>query len=239
MQRTPSEIVYAVGNIVADALREPVEAALRNFYGPGWQDHLPRSVRVRDGSVHWDAAAVLHTVRHAWRDVFQARCGEDGKHFAGELIGARNRAAHPNLTEKLSTADAARALDTASRLLRSMRVAAHPTLEALRAELRAPAVERRREMASAVANASVASANTYEARRLTFRAEVIEALRDDESFRVVTPAGTFEMTKAAFYRSFPNVVASRSYIDAGLYHYPTIPAKALPFLLRATDNPKL
>jgi hypothetical protein len=37
---------------------------------------------------------------------------------------------------------------------------------------------------------------TYEFRRLGFKADVIEPLRDRDSFRVVTPVGTFQMTKA-------------------------------------------
>jgi len=43
---------------------------------------------------------------------------------------------------------------------------------------------------------------TYEFSRLGFKADVIEPLRDRDSFRVVTPVGTFQMTKAEFYRDF-------------------------------------
>ena len=53
----------------------------------------------------------------------------------------------------------------------------------------------------------------------------------DERFRIVTPEGTFEMTKAEFYRDFDNVVRSMSYRDRGLYHYPTTPEKALKYLV--------
>ena len=67
---------------------------------------------------------------------------------------------------------------------------------------------------------------TYEFSRLGFKADIIEPLRSSERFRVVTPVGTFEMTKAEFYRDFANVAASRSYRERGLYHYPVVPAKA-------------
>lgn len=38
--------------------------------------------------------------------------------------------------------------------------------------------------------------------------------------RVVTPAGTFQMTKSEFYREFKNVVGSKSYSQDGIYNYP-------------------
>ena len=40
------------------------------------------------------------------------------------------------------------------------------------------------------------------------------------------------MSKSEFYRTFDNVVRSRSYRERGLYHYPTVPEKALKFLVR-------
>jgi hypothetical protein len=38
----------------------------------------------------------------------------------------------------------------------------------------------------------------YEFHRLGFRADVIEPLADDDVFEVVTPLGTFRMTKRQF-----------------------------------------
>ena len=73
---------------------------------------------------------------------------------------------------------------------------------------------------------------TYESTRLLFKADVIEALRPGDRFRVKTPEGTFEMTKADFYRVFDNVVRSRSYSERGIYHYPVVPAKANAFRRR-------
>lgn len=73
------------------------------------------------------------------------------------------------------------------------------------------------------------SANEYKATRLLFRANVIEALTDNDVFKVHTPEGTFSMTKADFYRVFTNVVESKSYREKGIYHYPIVPSKALQF----------
>lgn len=69
----------------------------------------------------------------------------------------------------------------------------------------------------------------YRASRLTFKRDVIEALSDDDLFRVVTPLGTFRMTKREFYAAFPKVPLTRSYRHAGTYNYPTVPKAAEPF----------
>ena len=74
---------------------------------------------------------------------------------------------------------------------------------------------------------------TYSFSRLCFRREVIEPLGANDPFRVVTPLGVFQMTKAEFYREFRNVVESRSYSEDGIYHYPKLPAKAEQFRLSA------
>jgi 8-oxo-dGTP pyrophosphatase MutT (NUDIX family) len=78
--------------------------------------------------------------------------------------------------------------------------------------------------------ASNGAAVSYQANRLLFKAAVIEPLEKSDHFEVITPAGTFQMSKADFYRAFPNVVQSRSYREAGVYHYPKVPAAALEFL---------
>ena len=70
---------------------------------------------------------------------------------------------------------------------------------------------------------------TYQFSRLCFKADIIEPLRDRDQFRVETPDGVFEMTKAQFYRDFANVVASQSYREKGIYHYPATPQKALKY----------
>ena len=72
---------------------------------------------------------------------------------------------------------------------------------------------------------------TYSYNRLCFRADRIEPLEDNQAFRVVTPAGAFQMTKAEFYRTFPKVVVSKSYVESKIYHYPSVPKSALPYKL--------
>jgi uracil-DNA glycosylase len=69
-------------------------------------------------------------------------------------------------------------------------------------------------------------AATYQYSRLCFKADIIEPLSPLSQFRVVTPIGTFQMSKADFYQDFPNVVASTSYRLYRIYHYPTVPRVA-------------
>lgn len=70
---------------------------------------------------------------------------------------------------------------------------------------------------------------TYSFSRLCFLAEKIEPLRWEDAFQVDTPVGTFRMSKRQFRETFPNVVASRSYRENGIYHYPTAPQKAMKY----------
>jgi hypothetical protein len=92
--------------------------------------------------------------------------------------------------------------------------------------LRAAAVA---HMGSSAVLTTSAPAATYRFSRLCFRRDIIESLGPNESFRVVTPVGEFEMTKSDFYREFQNVVESKSYSDGGIYHYPKLPARAERF----------
>lgn len=88
---------------------------------------------------------------------------------------------------------------------------------------------------SDISPASDGSDVSYSASRLTFKAKVIEPLAEDDAFRVVTPSGTFQFTKAGFYRAFPGVVSSASYREKGLYNFPSVPRAALPFLVERKD----
>ena len=72
----------------------------------------------------------------------------------------------------------------------------------------------------------------YSYSRLCFKANLIEPLRLADTFRVDTPDDSFQMSKAEFYNVFSNVVATKSYLERGLYHYPTVPRKALRFLVK-------
>ena len=80
--------------------------------------------------------------------------------------------------------------------------------------------------ATAAAAAAAGVAASYRHGRFCFRADVIENLRDEDVFEMVTPHGKFRMTKREFYRNFPGVVASRSYREQRIYHYPKLPAIA-------------
>jgi len=88
--------------------------------------------------------------------------------------------------------------------------------------------------AAAMTNAEVAPTTVaggappaaYHFSRLCFRRDVIEPIGQSEVFRVITPVGTFQMTKSDFYRDFQNVVESKSYREDGIYHYPKVPARA-------------
>jgi hypothetical protein len=76
----------------------------------------------------------------------------------------------------------------------------------------------------------------YKHQRLCFYSSVIEPLHDEDLFQVETyNHGTFRFTKAQFHQHFPNVVKSVSYKEHGMYHYPTIPGKALPFKIKKLE----
>jgi hypothetical protein len=67
-------------------------------------------------------------------------------------------------------------------------------------------------------------------RRLsTPKADIIEPLRD--VLEVVTPEGTFSMTKREFHSDFAGVLPTRSYAERRIYHYPTVPQRALKYRL--------
>lgn len=71
----------------------------------------------------------------------------------------------------------------------------------------------------------------YTYSRLCFKADVIEPLKDNDSFIVHTPEGTFKFTKADFYTVFSNVIETKSYQEGRIYHYKYPPKRAYPFLV--------
>jgi hypothetical protein len=89
--------------------------------------------------------------------------------------------------------------------------------------------------ASAPTSAGTPKAS-YRASRLTFKSRVIEPLDWGEVFRVVTPIGTFEMTKADFYAAFPRVRLTVSYRERGIYHFPVLPKAAERFRLEEHEK---
>jgi hypothetical protein len=77
---------------------------------------------------------------------------------------------------------------------------------------------------------------SYSSSRLLFKADVIDALRDNDRFRVVTPAGTYEMSKADFLRVFQRATLTLSWRRDRWYHYPKPPAAAAEFLLPDSND---
>lgn len=49
----------------------------------------------------------------------------------------------------------------------------------------------------------------YSCSRLTFKACIIESLKENDVFCIKTPVGSFQMTKGDFYKSFPNVIQTK------------------------------
>jgi curved DNA-binding protein CbpA len=112
----------------------------------------------------------------------------------------------------------------------------HAKEEADAAQRRDPKEPPRQEPAAAPssppAEAQRKPVPSYSATRLLFDAKVIEPLALHDVFEIWTPEATWRMTKADFYRVFPQVVASKSYRTARCYHYPPSPEKAEPFRVR-------
>lgn len=76
----------------------------------------------------------------------------------------------------------------------------------------------------------------YSSSRLCFKADVIEPLNDDDIFAVHTPVGVFQMSKAKFYNTFPNIVKTESYQKGRLYSMNTPTRKAMQFLTDVPPN---
>lgn len=71
----------------------------------------------------------------------------------------------------------------------------------------------------------------YKSSRFCFKADIIEPLKENDSFVIDTSDGIFKLTKADFYREFSNVIKTKSYQEGRLYHYTTPPKRALQFLI--------
>ena len=70
----------------------------------------------------------------------------------------------------------------------------------------------------------------YTAARLRFVKSRIEELQPRGILRIRVPShGTFELTREDFETDFWKVVKSRSYQEAGYYHYATVPVRALKY----------
>jgi hypothetical protein len=76
----------------------------------------------------------------------------------------------------------------------------------------------------------------YSCSRLTFKACIIESLKENDVFCIKTPVGSFQMTKGDFYKSFPNVIQTKSYREQGVYSYTKTPQKANKYLFEQNDH---
>ncbi|MBN1429664.1 MAG: AAA family ATPase, partial [Anaerolineae bacterium] len=65
-----------------------------------------------------DTQDCLNLMIRNWQNVFQSKLGHDGRSYAGELLTARNKWAHPK--EPFTNDEAYRVADTATRLLKAV-----------------------------------------------------------------------------------------------------------------------
>ena len=76
----------------------------------------------------------------------------------------------------------------------------------------------------------------YTSSRLCFKADLIEPLKDNESFIVRTPNGIFKFTKSDFYRVFSNVIETKSYQEGRMYSCKYPPKRAMQFLISSQSS---
>jgi len=67
---------------------------------------------------------------------------------------------------------------------------------------------------------------TYKYSRLCFKRKVIDELRANEDFKVETPLGAFQMSRAEFEADFERIIKTASWKRLGFYSYPIVPSKA-------------
>ena len=244
MQKTHTDYINAALDILDQSLPGYVEARLQVRHGDKWFDYVPRDVHFKGEEICWDTQAILKTMTNNWNDVFQSELDHIGRSLVGELRDWRNQVAHRSQRNPIDYDAAYRAVDTVWRLLFLVPLPQAQEVRAIRDELQAQNVSVpvqkgepkpvQQEQTPAHTKSSLATnhdkvAVVYDYKRFCFKASKIEPLQDDQIFRVVTPDGAFQMTKGEFYRAFPKVVASKSYTEGGLYHYPTLPKSALPY----------
>jgi len=140
----------------------------------------------------------------------------------------------PNLQAAVEVAgrEVAELIDRKAAEIRALKAARRPARTARRNQSGRPRDLRTDEELPV----GVSPAATYHAQRLAFRAEIIERLAPDDAFRVDTPEGSYQMTKAEFYDTFANVSESESYRSNAFYHYSRTPKKALRFRVAPTPN---
>jgi hypothetical protein len=195
-----------------------------NVNTAGW--HVAHIYNAKDRRTDWSRWDREELVRRFIRNVHPCNCfyvpKTDWRRYGGDpavmgFIAERYRGRYGDVWEEFIRLSAGEPLPRADGELRYV----YP-------------LDAQDSMAKAAITPTADSANvaaTYRYSRLCFRADVIEPLQDDDVFEVVTPEGRFRMTKAEFSRAFPGVVASRSYREGRIYHYPKVPQAALPYRL--------
>lgn len=102
-----------------EGLHPFVERELKDHLGSNWFDVVSSTVlhgfsKNKDGSIHWDTAALLKAMNDQWARAFKQTLGHAERALVSELITVRNAWAHDNA---FSSDDTYRALDSAARLL--------------------------------------------------------------------------------------------------------------------------
>ncbi len=259
MQKSYTDYINAAFDVFDQTMPIYVQARLEVIYGYEWFAKLPENINSDGEDIHWDTQAILNTMLKNWHDVFHTELDFEGKNLIGELKGWRNRVSHRSAKKTVTFDDADRAVDSVWRLLSLIPVPQVQEVRAIKDELRAgdAPVSVPQEPEAPQPNhplpvsqgepdqqepkpvqpshsPSVSQGEptvTYNFSRFCFKANLIEPLENDQAFRVVTPKGTFQMTKAEFHKAFPKVVVSKSYAENGIYHYPAVPKSAMPYLL--------
>lgn len=112
-----SHAVAAALEEAKTALRRFVEAEMRRIHTDNWERVARTSTTRLPVGQDLDLSALLAVIINNWQSVFQKKLSQMDRALVSELRETRNRWAHQ---KPFSTEDALRALDTTSRLLRSI-----------------------------------------------------------------------------------------------------------------------
>ncbi|WP_395740335.1 Swt1 family HEPN domain-containing protein [Prosthecobacter sp.] len=121
-----------------------LEQELGTAYGPKWKEKANQRLsdtKLKFGPKELDAAAMLVIMDREWKDLFSDRLGKSHRAIVNEVIDIRNRWAHQ---ETFSNDDTDRALDSTTRLLRSIgAVKEADTADEIKHELRRATFDRK------------------------------------------------------------------------------------------------
>jgi len=249
METNYRQLLYQAFEIMAEVIAPKVERSLRDAYGESaWIDHVQS--RDRNLPIRWEPQVVLNTLKSEWNDVFQYQFPKSVRSPIFEIASARNVVMH---YDTMDIDEAERYFQTIEFVVKRIEPEAitklrallpdSPPLPSLTGRASIPITEATQlappipqgsspsEGPDAVRREAVEPDVAYTFSRLCFLAKHIDPLPDSGVFRMTTPHGVFQMTKAEFRDTFPNVIASRSYREKGIYHSPKPPKKAEPFRL--------